>query len=408
MSENCPIECREGAISILTTLRKAGFETYFAGGCVRDRLLSSTPTEYDIATAARPDDIKKLFPKARSIGEAFGVMLIRSHQNMYDVATFRSDGPYSDNRHPDEIQFSDAEHDALRRDFTINGMFEDPIEDKIIDFVGGEDDMQQRIIKAIGNPYDRIGEDHLRMLRAIRFAARFEFSIEAETGNAIREHAEELVGISRERIGEEIRKMLTNQNRGVAAWEIQYLGLDRILFAEESCMNAPTRLGRLPSSASYATALAAWIFDRHTSNADLYEIAAKWRVQLLLSNRTFDELNEILTLHQQLYTWSTLGTAKQKRTVDSDQFFSALSIIQCEDRAMFVDIRRCISILEKTGISPNRLINGNDLLDAGVPPAETLGDVLEAVYDAQLEGAIGSKDEALSLALAIYKDFQDY
>jgi len=407
MSGICPIECREGAISILSTLRKAGFETYFAGGCVRDRLLSSVPNEYDIATAARPDDIKKLFPKARSIGESFGVMLVRTHNNMYDVATFRSDGPYSDNRHPDEITFSDAEHDALRRDFTINGIFEDPIEDRIIDFVGGEDDIQHRIVKAIGNPDDRIAEDHLRMLRAIRFAARFDFSIEAETGNAIRENSEALGGVSRERIGEEVRKMMMDQNRGVAAWEIQYLGLDRMLFAEESCMNAPTRLGRLPANSSYATALASWILDRHSSEADLHAISSKWRTQLLLSNRTFEDLNEVLALHQQIFTWSTLGTAKQKRTIASENFLNALSIIQCEDRVLFVHIRRCITELEKTGISPDRLITGNDLIDAGVPPSATLGDVLEAVYDAQLEGALGNKDDALGLALAIYKDFHN-
>jgi len=407
VSDTCPIKCREGAISVLSTLRDAGFETYFAGGCVRDRLLSSAPIEYDIATSARPDDIKKLFPKARSIGESFGVMLVRSHQHMYDVATFRSDGPYSDNRHPDEITFSDAEHDALRRDFTINGLFEDPIEDRIIDFVGGENDIQHRIVKAIGNPSDRIAEDHLRMLRAIRFAARFDFSIEGETGNAIRENSEALGGVSRERIGEEVRKMMEDQNRGVAAWEMQYLGLDRVLFAEDSCMNAPTRLGRLPANSSYSTALAAWIFDRHSSDADLHAIAAKWRTQLLLSNRTFEVLNEILALHQQIYSWSTLGTAKQKRTVASKNFLSALSIIQCEDRVLFVHIRRRITELEKTGITPERLINGNDLIDAGVPPSEILGDVLEAVYDAQLEGAIGNQDDALSLGLAIYRDFHN-
>ena len=286
MSEVCPIEARQGALEVLKTLRHAGFETYFAGGCVRDRLLSSAPTEYDIATAARPDDITSLFPKARSVGASFGVMLVRSGQHMYDVATFRSDGPYTDKRHPDQIQFADAEQDALRRDFTINGMFEDPLEEKIIDFVGGVEDIENRIVRAIGDPNHRIAEDHLRMLRAIRFAARFEFSIESETGNAIRESSSALRGISKERIGEEVRKMLTNPNRGVAAWEMQYLGLDRIIFDEDSCMNAPTRTGRLPANATYATALAAWILDRYSSDSDVERVAMKWRAQLLLSNKT--------------------------------------------------------------------------------------------------------------------------
>ena len=407
MSTICPIECRKGAVQILTQLRDAGFDAYFAGGCVRDRLLSNPPTEYDIATSAKPDDIKTIFPKARSIGESFGVMLVRNNEHMYDIATFRSDGPYSDHRHPDEIQFSDDKHDAMRRDFTINGMFEDPIEEKIIDYVGGQDDIEHHVIRAIGNPIERIGEDHLRMLRAVRFAARFSFSIEAKTGDAIRELAPELVGISRERIGEEVRKMMIDPNRGVAGWELQYLGLDRVIFAEQSCMNAPTRLGRLPASASFSTSLAAWIIDRHSSEANVQEIASLWRSQLLLSNKVYEDLCKILTLHQQLFVWDTLGTAKQKRIAASDQCIGALAIIQGEDRAGFVHIKRVITHLEQTGLAPEHFITGHDLLEAGLEPTSALGDVLEAVYDAQLEGSVSSREQALAFAMTIYKDFQD-
>jgi poly(A) polymerase len=407
MTDICPIECRQGAITILQTLRFAGFETYFAGGCVRDRLLSKAPTEYDIATSARPDDIKALFPKARSVGEVFGVMLVRSNHHMYDVATFRSDGPYSDKRHPDIVSFSDAEHDAARRDFTINGMFEDPIEETIIDYVDGQNDMGNRLIRAIGDPRQRIREDHLRMLRAIRFAARLEFSIEPETADAIRECSSELAGVSRERIGEELKKMLTDQNRGVAAWEVQYLGLDRVIFAEDSCMNAPTRVGRLPANATYATALAAWILDRYTSDSDLLGIASQWRSQLLLSNKVHEKVCSILTIHQHLFAWDTLGIAAQKRVAGSELCMSGLAIVQCEDRPLFVHIHRAITNLERTGISPDRLITGNDLLEAGMPPSSTLGDILEAVYDAQLEGSLKTREDAISLALAMYSDFQD-
>lgn len=399
-------KCRIGAIDILTKLREAGYEAYFAGGCVRDFLLQHTPVEYDIATSAKPREIKALFPNARSIGEHFGVMLIIKNDHAYDVATFRSDGPYSDHRHPDEIQFSDAKHDALRRDFTINGMFEDPIEETIIDFVNGQEDVQHRLVRSIGNPHERIAEDHLRMLRAIRFAARFEFSIEEETGNAIRELAPELSSVSRERIGEEIKKMMTDPNRGVAAWELQYHGLDRIIFAEQSCMKAPTRLGRLPTSATFATALAAWIIDRNGSEVDLHEIATHWRSQLLLSNKIAEELLSILSLHQQLITWDTLGTAKQKRISASELLNSALAIIQGEDLAAFVNIKRHITELEKTGLSPDRLINGHDLVEAGVEPQSIIGSVLEAVYDAQLEGNITTREDALSLAMRICQDFQ--
>ena len=400
----CPKTCREGALAILLQLREAGFESYFAGGCVRDRLLSIAPVEYDIATAARPEDIQKIFPKARSVGEAFGVMLVRSHSYMYDVATFRSDGPYSDKRHPDQIQFSDAEHDAQRRDFTINGMFEDPVEEKIIDFVDGQDDIDARLVRAIGDPHKRIEEDHLRMLRAIRFSARFEFSIEDNTAEAIREHSHALAGISRERIGEEVKKMLIDQNRGVAGWEIQYLGLDRIVFEENSCMNTPTRLGRLPANASYATALASWIFDRHTSKAQVHEVAASWRKSLLLSNQTCNALTEILTLHQAFLSWDSIGVAKQKRIAASSHCMDSLAIIQAEDRALFVRIKQTMTQLEKSGVAPTPLVNGNDLLEAGIPPSSWLGAILDSVYDAQLEGSIAVKEQAITLALVIYKD----
>ena len=407
MSKPTPKDCRSGAISILRKLREAGHETYFAGGCVRDRLLSGSPIEYDIATNATPEDIKKVFPKAHSVVEAFGVMLVRRNDVMYDVATFRSDGPYSDHRHPDSVQFSDAKHDAQRRDFTINGMFEDPIQEMIIDYVDGQADIEARLIRAIGDPQARIEEDHLRMLRAVRFAARFSFAIESDTAEAIREKSHQLIGVSKERIGEEIKKMLLDEHRGVAAWELQYLGLDRFIFDEPSCMNAPTRLGKLFNVVSYATALAAWLIDRHSNQCDVQFIASKWRDQLLLSNKVFEELKQTLSIHKKLFNWDQLGTAAQKRIAASPVCDAAMTILQTEDSSLFVHIRKAIIEHEKTGIAPERFINGNDLLDAGLMASPRLGVVLEAVYDAQLEGAVLGRDDALHLAKTIYSKITD-
>lgn len=407
MSKPTPEVCRNGAISILRKLREAGHETYFAGGCVRDRLLSGSPVEYDIATNATPEDIKKVFPKARSVGEAFGVMLVRRNDVMYDVATFRSDGPYSDHRHPDSVQFSDAKHDAQRRDFTINGMFEDPIQEMIIDYVDGQADIEARLIRAIGDPQARIEEDHLRMLRAVRFAARFSFAIESDTAEAIREKSHQLIGVSKERIGEEIKKMLLDERRGVAAWKLQYLGLDRFIFDEPSCMNAPTRLGKLFSVVSYATALAAWLIDRNSNQCDVQFIASKWRDQLLLSNKVFEELKQTLSIHKKLFNWDQLGTAAQKRIAASPACDAAMTILQAEDSSLFVHIRKAIIEHEKTGIAPERFINGHDLLDAGLRASPKLGVVLEAVYDAQLEGAVSGRDDALQLAKTIYSEITD-
>ena len=407
MSEPTPKDCRSGAISILRKLREAGHETYFAGGCVRDRLLSGSPIEYDIATNATPEDIKKVFPKAHGVGEAFGVMLVRRNDVMYDVATFRSDGSYSDHRHPDSVQFSDAKQDAQRRDFTINGMFEDPIQEMIIDYVDGQADIEARLIRAIGDPQARIEEDHLRMLRAVRFAARFSFAIESDTAEAIREKSHQLIGVSKERIGEEIKKMLLDEHRGVAAWELQYLGLDRFIFDEPSCMNAPTRLGKLFNVVSYATALAAWLIDRHSNQCDVQFIASKWRDQLLLSNKVFEELKQTLSIYKKLFNWDQLGAAAQKRIAASPVCDAAMTILQTEDSSLFVHIRKAIIEHEKTGIAPERFINGNDLLDAGLMASPRLGVVLEAVYDAQLEGAVLGRDDALRLAKTIYSKITD-
>jgi tRNA nucleotidyltransferase/poly(A) polymerase len=407
MTASCPIEARNGAIEVLQKLRDAGFETYFAGGCVRDRLLSAAPTEYDIATAARPDDVKEIFPQSKSVGEAFGVMLVRRNKYIYDVATFRSDGEYTDHRHPTNITFTDAKHDAQRRDFTINGLFEDPIEEDVIDFVGGKDDLDARLIRAIGDPNLRLSEDHLRMLRAVRFASYFSFSIETETAEAIREHAPQLSGISKERIGGEIRRMFTHQNRGVAAWELQYLGLDVSILGEHSILTAPTRVGRLPATSDFPTALAAWAIDRHSSEADLQTIATHWCEQLLLSNREYSNLQEILALHSALGAWETLGVAKKKRLASAALFPSALAILQAEDRPMFVFVKQAITQLAKTGLAPDPLLRGDDLIELGIPPSEAMGTILESLYDAQLEGGVCNKEEAIFFAKALIREIFD-
>ncbi len=210
-------DLREAAVEVVRRLSEAGYTAYFAGGCVRDRLMGLEPTDYDVASDARPEQVGALFGGAHRVGESFGVMLVSAMGHQIEVATFRSDGFYSDGRRPDTVTFSDAGHDARRRDFTINGLFEDPLSGRVIDFVGGQADLEARLIKAIGDPEARLAEDRLRMLRAVRFAARFSFAIDAATAEAIRGGAEDLGRISRERIGQEVRRMLTDRNRAVAA-----------------------------------------------------------------------------------------------------------------------------------------------------------------------------------------------
>jgi len=223
MSSNVPSE--QEAISIIRKLRAHGYESYLAGGCVRDKVMNRTPKDFDIATSATPQQIALLFPNTIGVGASFGVMIIVGRSGQFEAATFRTDLGYSDGRHPDAVQFTSAREDALRRDFTLNGMFLDPIEDKIIDFVGGQTDIRAKIIRAIGDPLHRFSEDRLRMMRAVRFAARFDFAIEEKTHEAIRAQAPEISCVSAERIRDEMTKILTGPNAGRAVRCLRESGL---------------------------------------------------------------------------------------------------------------------------------------------------------------------------------------
>ena len=200
------------ATNIVCVLRKGGFEAYFVGGCVRDMIMGNEPFDYDIATSARPEDVKKLFKRTVPVGVQFGVMIVILDETEFQVATFRSDGEYLDGRHPKDVHFSTVEEDVKRRDFTINGLLYDPITDEIKDFVGGREDIKKKIIRTIGNPNERFSEDKLRILRAIRFANRFNFQVEKKTLEAIRTFVPLLEEISQERIRDELVKMMTGPN----------------------------------------------------------------------------------------------------------------------------------------------------------------------------------------------------
>ncbi len=393
---------REAAVHIIRVLAEAGHEAYFAGGCVRDRLMGHEPTDYDVATSAPPEEIRRLFRRAQSVGESFGVVLVRHGGHTIEVATFRTDGAYSDGRRPDRVQFSDARSDALRRDFTINGLFEDPLNDRVIDYVEGRHDLQARIIRAIGDPVERLQEDNLRTLRAVRFAARFGFAIESLTAEAIRRQASELRGVSRERIGWEVKRMLCDPNRGVAAWEMQYLSLDAAVLDEPSTPIAPTRVGRLQESVAYPTALAAWLLDRHERDGaagDFSDVARRWASLLMLSNAERTDFLACLRAYSTLRCgWFSLGVARQKRLAATSAFWEGLAVLLTIDRPRFIDIRRHVGELKKTGLAPSPLIDGTDLIASGFTPGPLFKRVLDAVYDAQLEGGVVSAEEALELA----------
>src|SRR5208282_33435 len=205
---------RETAVEIVRRLQTAGFAAFWVGGCVRDVLLGREPQDYDIATDARREQIEKLFKRTRAVGRKFGVMIVVEGKQQFQVATFRAEADYQDGRRPGRVVFASAEADALRRDFTLNGLFYDPLTQKIHDWVGGERDLRAGIIRTIGAPAERFGEDHLRMLRAVRFAARLQFELEPKTFAAIQSRAHKIKIISAERVREELMKLFAPPGTG--------------------------------------------------------------------------------------------------------------------------------------------------------------------------------------------------
>ena len=411
-------EARGLATRIARELRERGHAAYFAGGCVRDELLGLDPTDYDVATDATPDEIRSYFPHTAEVGASFGVMLVRERRLVVEVATFRADGPYSDKRRPDRVEFSDEVADAGRRDFTINALFLDPlaadeagvrgrdIRGHVIDHVGGLGDLERGVVRAVGDASKRLSEDHLRALRAVRFAARFKFRIDGETEEAIRECAGELRGVSRERIGDELRRMMREgETRANAVWMLQFMGLDAPVLGSH-VDRVPRVLGRLGADTSYPACLAAWAIDRGEI-VELTQVAGlvrAWREALCLSNEERDSMRAVLGgLGMLEREWPGLGVAGQKRAAAAGWFGEAVQLLAARNREEFVRCRRRVLELEQSpgGIHPEPLVTGDDLVAIGIRPGPGLGEAIERVYDAQLEGRVGTKAEALELARSL-------
>jgi len=387
-------------------LRAAGHVAYFAGGCVRDRLLGLEPKDHDVATDATPEEIEAIFHRTRGVGQAFGVILVNLAGQSVEVTTFRSDGTYTDFRRPDSVQFAaDARSDALRRDFTINGMFEDPESGEIIDHVGGLADLKRGVIRAIGDPEARMREDRLRMLRAIRFSSRLGFEIESGTIRAIREGAGQLEGVSRERIGQETGWMLRHPSRARSAGLIQSFRLDAVVLLERHADAPLERLARLPSEVSVGLALAAWWRDRLALSDTAIEDRHRWKRALVLSNDTFERFRDVLDLADQVESdWESMSVAARKRIAASAAFSDALVLVAASDPRCASHVAADVDGMKAEGLSPPPLLGGADLIGLGLEPGPLFKDVLEAVYNAQLEGRIGTCEEAAQMALRIARE----
>lgn len=416
-----PEEAREAAAAIVTTLRGAGHVAYFAGGCVRDELLGLAPTDYDVATDATPDRIKSLFTRTDEVGASFGVVLVTmpagrggaggggGGKATVEVATFRSDGPYSDRRRPDSVRFSDPESDAKRRDFTVNALFLDPFADapdlrgRVIDYVGGLADVAARVLRAVGDADARLAEDHLRALRAVRLCAKLSLTLDPATGGAIRRHAGALSGVSRERIGDEVRRIMAHPSRGRAIDLLGELGLDAPVLGGAGAAygaGAPSRvLGALPPDAAFPTCLGAWAMDRGEERNGK-DVARRWSEALCLSN---DERSAFAGALDRLATlrgdWASLAVARQKRLAGAPGFDAALLLLEISDPAAGASVRRRVTELGATpgGLAPAALLDGDDLVGMGLKPGPAFKRILDAVYDAQLEGRVSTPLEAREL-----------
>jgi poly(A) polymerase len=408
-----PPSRREDALAIVKRLREQGHVAYFAGGCVRDALLELEPKDYDVATDAPPGRVRELFSNTQAVGAAFGVILVRHGKSVVEVATFRTDVSYEDGRRPTAVKFTTAQEDAKRRDFTINGLFFDPIEGRVIDYVGGQEDLKNRILRAIGNPEKRFAEDYLRLLRAVRFAARFQLSFDPPTALAIKHHAHKLRMISPERVGEELRLMLTGPRRAAAwgnLWEFsliheifRFVGEDRPPPHHESSFIRMSDAPTIPFSLALAAALldyrramnVAW--DQLTPQAIQSDLRGV-RKAIRTTNEEHDEAAEILTsLSIITRNVDNLTIAIKKRLLAKPTSGGMRAILRTLEQR-YASLEAEFEELSKGDVAPPPLLSGDDLTVAGWAPGPVFKRVLDAVYDAQLEDGIKSKKEALRLA----------
>ena len=399
---------REFALEVAQKLRGAGFESLWAGGCVRDQLLGITPKDYDVATNATPDQIRDLFGHRRTlaIGAAFGVVTVLGPRSagQIEVATFRTDATYTDGRHPDAVHFTTAEHDAERRDFTINGLFYDPVADRVVDYVSGQRDLELRIIRAIGDPRLRLTEDKLRMLRAIRFAAAFNFEIEPATFVAIQSIAAEITTVSAERIGAEVRRMLLDQNRARALTllsESQLLPhvLPEVSALSGAAFNQTLQVAAALKSPTLSVALAALLANTSDPATCPPHPASSPGRRLRYTNKEIERTAWLLTNLPLLDNAASLPWPRLQRLLTHEGAAELIALREAIAGPNDINLAFCRERLAwpPERLNPPPLLDGSDLIQHGLAPGPNFAALLEQTRDGQLNGEIHTREEALAL-----------
>lgn len=408
---------RRFAKEVAAALRNAGFEALWAGGCVRDTLMGASPVDYDVATSAHPDQVRELFGRRRTlaVGAAFGVIIVKGltkSAGQVEVATFRTDSTYSDGRRPDSVTFSTAEEDALRRDFTINGMFLDPSNDEVLDYVGGKVDLAAGVIRAIGDAEARIAEDKLRMLRAVRFAARFGFQIESNTRAAITRCASDLSVVSGERMAAEMRKTLQAPGRHQAVRDWAETDLLRTLIPQlasnwASCAEQSQSLVNHVTGDHWIASIAAmtWPLFERDPGSDLQRshveaLSNDLKSRLKLANEEAGALSFALCAQHVLaeshrLRWSQVQPwlISPYIAVAMDLFFARCALGQAEQGA--ADLLTARLQLDAQVLDPRPLLDGGDLHRSGLTPGPLFRELLSEARARQLDGELKDREAAL-------------
>jgi len=393
---------KAAALQVLRRLRKAGFQALLAGGCVRDMLLGRRSSDYDVATDARPDQVRRLFRHVLLIGAKFGVAMVMIDSQKVEVTTFRSDLDYADGRRPEGVIFTTPRQDALRRDFTINGMFYDPQAREIIDYVGGQKDLRRGVVRTIGSPDERFGEDYLRMLRAVRFAVRLGFVLDPATARAVRKLAPRIVEISGERILDELGKMLVRDSAASALRLLHKLNLARAivsdLFAQGDSpwQAAVARTEALPGRRDLTLALGALLCG--LDEKAIANVTRRW-------GGSNDIRQAACWFSRNLRLWDKaedIPLAELKRLMAGENFVRLRAIWRAEEKRLTgrqVHARRLtrrIGTIAPSQVAPPPLVTGEDLKAMGLREGPQIGLILRRLYNAQLDERLTSREQALT------------